>query len=501
MKKMKRILALALAVVLTLAMNMTVFAEETTKTYAITIKNAENGHTYEAYQIFAGDLSTAGVLSNIKWGNGVKDADKAVLGNAAQKAEDLATGTDVEKELKAKTFAQDMKEHLGTAAKTVSTSENGKYVMDGLAAGYYLIKDKDDSMTGMDDAYTSFILQVTGDQTVNAKADKPVVEKKVKDINDSTESNLTDWQDAADYDIGDKVPFQLKATLPKNVESYESYKVVFHDTLSQGLTYNADYKVTIDGVECTNSFQAAENATQLTFSCDDVIALGATNASEIVVTYTATLNEKAVIGAVGNPNEVYLEFSNNPNKGGEGETGNTPVDKVIVFTYQVDVNKVNPEEQPLTGAAFKLEKKLLDGTWSTIKDYANEKDDSITSFTFSGIDDGIYRLSETVTPEGYNTIDPIVFEVIAGHDTESADPKLLSLTGEVENGEVIVFTPELLEDTETPTGVLTTVVINQEGSTLPSTGGTGRVLLYVFGAILVVVAGILLVTKRRVNKA
>ena len=116
-----------------------------------------------------------------------------------------------------------------------------------------MIKDQDGSLTGDNDSYTDYIIKVVGDTTDTPKSDVPTVEKKVKDINDSTDDAMTDWQDSADHDIDDSVPFQLKATLADNVSSYTTYKVVFHDTLSKGLTYNNDAKVFIDGTE-TNGF-------------------------------------------------------------------------------------------------------------------------------------------------------------------------------------------------------------------------------------------------------
>ena len=121
-------------------------------------------------------------------------------------------------------------------------------------------------------------------------------------------------------------------------------------------------RVFIDGKDVTSGFIAEYNETSLKFSCEDVKALGATNNSVVEVLYSATVNENAVLGSKGNPNKVYLEFSNNPNINGEGETGFTPEDTVIVFTYKVVVNKVDQDKQPLAGAEFTLYKKLKDGT-------------------------------------------------------------------------------------------------------------------------------------------
>lgn len=513
MKHMKKLTGVLLALVMTLSLATTAFADETT--YSITINNSAEGHTYEAYQIFTGDLSTneAGdkVLSNIVWGSGISEAGKTALGDAAAKAETLKTEAD------AKAFAKEVAPYLTTAAGSANTVTDGQYVISGLAAGYYLVKDQDGSLTSDPDAYTEYIIKVVGDATATPKSSVPVVEKKVKDINDST-GETSGWQDSADHDIGDSVPFQLKATLADNVSSYTTYKVVFHDTLSKGLTYNDDAKVYIDGKE-TNGFTItstvnADGTTTLTISCDDVKVLGAGNSSVITVEYTAKLNENAVIGSAGNPNEVYLEYSNNPNKSesGNNETGNTPKDVTIVFTYKTIINKVtkNPDYDPevegskeyipLTGAEFKLEKFVAseDGTETYKGVKGNWVEKSVTKnaegtvFTFSGLDDGNYRLTETKTPAGYNTIVPIEFTVTAEHDILSDNPALKSLTGNATTGE-ITFT------SNTTDGSLSADVVNKAGATLPETGGIGTTIFYVLGTILVLGAGVLLVTKKRMN--
>ena len=515
MKHSKKLASLLLALVMALSLAVTAFADEST-TYSITINNSTAGHTYEAYQIFTGDLATneAGnkVLSNIVWGSGVSEAGQTALGDAAAKAETLKTEAD------AKAFAKAVAPYLTTAAGSANTVTDGKYVISGLAAGYYLVKDQDGSLTGDNDSYTEYIIQVVGNVTATPKSDVPEVQKKVKDINDSTDTTKTDWQDSADYDIGDSIPFQLKATLADNVSSYTTYKVVFHDTLSKGLTYNNDAKVYIDGTE-TNGFTVtatvnADGTTTLTVSCDDVKALGAGNSSVITVEYTAKLNENAVLGSAGNPNEVYLEYSNNPNKSEEGnnETGETPKDVVIVFTYKTIINKVDSENKPLTGAAFKLEKliKGKDGaadTWTTVKEFT--VDETTTSFTFSGLDDGQYKLTETKTPAGYNTIDPIYFVIEATHDETADAPTLKTLNAyltdangnkqtEMKDGESVNID---LGTVDLTAGSITTTVVNKSGSELPSTGGIGTTIFYVLGGVLVLAAVVLLVTKKRMSGA
>ena len=506
MKHIKKLASLLLVLVMVFALATTAFAEETA--YSITINNSAKDHTYEAYQIFTGDLSGT-TLSNIVWGSGVSEAGQTALGDAAAKAETLKTEAD------AKAFAKAVAPYLTTAAGSANTVTDGKYVISGLAAGYYLVKDQDGSLTGDADAYTEYIIKVVSDTTATPKSSVPTVEKKVKDTNDST-GVTSDWQDSADYDIGDSIPFQLKATLANNVSSYTTYKVVFHDTLSKGLTYNNDAKVYIGGTE-TNGFTVtatvnADGTTTLTVSCDDVKALGAGNSSVITVEYTVKLNENAVLGSAGNPNEVYLEYSNNPNKSEEGnnETGETPKDVVIVFTYKTIINKVDSENKPLTGAAFKLEKLIKGkdgaaGTWTTVKEFT--VDETTTSFTFSGLDDGQYKLTETKTPAGYNTIDPIYFVIEATHDETADAPTLKTLNAyltdangnkqtEMKDGESVNID---LGTVDLTAGSITTTVVNKSGAQLPETGGIGTTIFYVLGGVLVLAAVVLLVTKKRMG--
>ena len=498
MKTIKRSIAFVLAMILTLAMSVTVFAEGegAKKTFTITVNEAKAGHTYEAYQILKGDLSKSQTtLSNVDWGTGIKADKKTDLANDAKAYVEKLSGMQTNSsDLKAE--AKKIASALSTTvAGSVSvTQDNAKTEITGLEPGYYLIKDKDSSLTG-DEAYTEYILNIVADTTITPKTDVPSVEKKVKDTNDTT-GDTTEWQDSADYDIGDVVPFQLTATLPANVESYKSYYLKFDDTLSQGLDFNeGTVTVKLGDKDVTEFFTTNYDAAskKLTFTCDNILAKGfeAKNGDTIVVEYKATLNENAVIGSEGNPNKVKLEFSNNPNNGGEGDKGETPDDTVIVFTYKVVINKVDENNKALDGAEFTLYKK--------IKGAAEDKEikavisgDKNDVFTFSGLDDGDYVLKETKTPDGYNTANDIEFTIKADHSIESDAPELNSLSGDKVTGNITLKA----DKTE---GSLSTPVQNLKGSVLPSTGGAGRVAIYVIGAILVVGGGIVLVTKKRVK--
>ena len=496
MKTIKRSIALVLAMILTLAMSVTVFAAPNAdqNTFSLTLNKAVKGHTYEAYQILSGDLSAdKATLSNIKWGEGINaEGQTALGGDAAGYAKKLADMGNNSSELKEQ--AQIIGANLASASGSVTvTDPDAKNVISNLKPGYYLIKDKDDSLQGQE-SYTEFILHVTDDVDANVKADVPSVEKKVKDTNDTT-GETTGWQDSADYDIGDDVPFQLTATLANNIESYKTYSLKFNDTLSKGLDYNNDAVIKLGDKDVTSYFTPSydETAKTLTFTCDNILAFGAKNSDKIVVEYTAKLNENAVIGAAGNPNTVYLDFSNNPNNGGEGDRGKTPEDKVIVFTYKLTVNKVDKENKPLTGAEFSLFKKVNGKEELVEVKKILSTNAEGTVFGFTGLDDGTYVLRETKTPDGYNSIEDQTFTISAKHDENSDDPKLTALTGDVASGSIINL-GVMLEK-----GELSTDVVNNKGSVLPSTGGAGRVAIYVIGAILVLGGGIVLVTKKRVR--
>lgn len=452
-------------------------------------------HTYEVYQIFTGDLS-GGVLSNVKYGeNGAKPKGTEVTAAELKKLTDVnvAGKTDQDKLDVIKTFAN-LSSPIATLTKTSMTYT--------AAPGYYLIKDKDGSVSG-NDANTLYITKVVGDVIISPKSDVPSFEKKVQDTNDTT-GDTSGWQDSADYDINDKVPFQLKATLPENYTDYKTYYLAFHDVEEKGLSFNADsVKVAVNGEPITTGYEV--KTTDLPDGCTFEVVFtdlktavaAATNGSVITVDYTSTLTEQAVLGNQGNVNKAQLQFSNNPNseQGGESTpTGETPWDNVIVFTYKVVVNKVKENKEALAGAAFKLEKKLKDGTTTSVKEFAAGKD---TSFTFSGLDDGDYILTETTTPAGYNTIKPITFTVTANHNIEWIGERtdvLTELSGNAASGE-ITFTADKTA------GSLTTNVVNVEGSNLPSTGGMGTVMLYVAGIAVFVLAGATLVMALRRRNA
>ena len=558
MKKFRKIMALVVAMVMVLSMSIAAFADETPTTYTITINKDTTdkaAHTYGAYQIFTGKLETKDgkdVLSDIQWSEGVTGATVITKLNEIEgfSIPTTATAADVAKAISDKNYtndaagAQAVADAINAAltSKTTGTATIAANAttgtISGLPAGYYLVKDTAD-VTGEGSA-TRYILEVVKNVTVTEKANVPSVIKKVKEKDDNTGTE-TGWQDGADYDIGDSIPYKLEGTLPGKFAEFDTYKVyTFTDLLSDGLTAPkaTDVKVTLDSengddLVAAKIFEVAVSGQVITVKLKDGVDLKTAKVgdksfsatSKIFVTYNATLNDKAKIGSEGNPNTVKLDFTNNPNGEQDGKYGSTPEDKVIVFTYEIKALKVQPDgaaidqseyenlrdaqkvdyvkvgdkwqkTKALEGAGFTLYKKV-NGEYAAVGDEITGK----TTFEFKGTDAGEYKLVETTVPTGYNKAADVEFKVEATYDTDAADPKLKTLKVTPPTAGFTVTTTAIDgDDTHiTTNGEITGKILNESGSTLPSTGGIGTTIFYVVGAILVLGAGIVLVTRRRMS--
>lgn len=509
MKNMKKFTAMLLAVIMVLGMALSVSADETeTGPYSVTVKNAE-GHTYRIYQIFTGDISVKNgkeILANLKYGTDYVPEGKKVGDLVPEKdyANLEATATTIQK--------------TGEGKELTYDNENKTATITGLVAGYYMIVDETE--TGAlpnGDNKSAVMFQVVGDTEITSKHTGTTIEKKVQDINDSTgvytvdsENNDTTWIDSADYDIGDTVPFQSTANF-EGLDNYKEYKVVFTDTMSKGLEYNKDMTVWIGDQDVTKSFDiqytsytatgdAYAGGTLITATCDNIKALAnGNNAVTIVLKYTATLKNTANIGALGNPNKIKVST----NADGSGAT---PEDVAIVFTYKTVVNKVDPSKNPLTGAEFTLEKfvktaegtegavtyKGITGMWQSLALVVTNG----TTFTYEGLDDGYYRITETKAPVGYNKlIDSIYFTVTAEHEVLSDNPQFKNLNVSQGEADKKIGIVEVKQETNE----ITSTIVNKQGAQLPETGGMGTTMFYAVGAVLVLAAVVLLVTKRRMR--
>lgn len=490
MKHAKKLASLLLALVMVMGLATTAFAAGETGT--ITIDNAVVGQTYTVYQIldlesYNVDNTTTGdgqyaykatsAWKNFIEGNGIKDVYVNVDSQGYVTWVDGASAADFAK--KAKEYADDNnitpgyydnynKEATFVKVEPVTaTSTTIKFT--GLDLGYYLVDSTMGTLCSLD--------TTNPDVTIKEKNVAPGNEKTVKEGDDYGKNN-----DAA---IGDTVYFQSTITAQAGAENY-----VFHDKMSAGLTYGSVTGITLNGTAVdtkyymikTTDLEATDPCTfHVVFTqafCDTLKAN-----DKIVISYTATVNKDAVVGSDGNKNESWLKY------GEDGDFSTTP-SETKTYTWDVDVFKYTKEgetEKPLAGARFTLSKKA-DGTdpialinngnnayrvakadeTSTVTEITT---DDTGKFTIKGLDSGTYYLTETYTPAGYNKLSGAI-TIVVGNDGSTT-------VNNVKVDEV--------------------KVLNQTGSELPSTGGMGTTIFYVLGGILVVVAAVLLITKKRMN--
>lgn len=506
---MKRIFTLMLALMMVLALSVTAFAAGP---YTITINNSAADHTYEAYQIFAGDLETANgktVLTNITWGSGVTAQGQAALGDAAAKAESLTTEEDT------RAFARAVAPYLTNPAE--STAGNGTYTIANLDSGYYLVKGKDNTLTNADDFYTAYLMKVVGNMTAAPKGDKPTLNKQIKH-NESGE-----WGVVGDNQIGDTVEFRTITKVP-NTAGYTKYDYIIHDTMSAELTSNvtssADVTIKVNDTTVLTTEYYIVTATGNSFSATvdilQAIADGKMNANDQLYTYyTGVLNADAKVYDEGKQDNVaYLEYSNNPHV--DTEKGKTPEKKVYDWTFKMGINKVNENGGQLTGAKFALSKngtlkvadmncdaegipaatteligmvKLSDGVYRVATDgdanvlYVVDAGNPV----IKGLDDAVdYYLYETKAPAGYNLLsEPVHFKISAAYNEDGSNYTDMTVT----------------VGAAAASNTLSANVVNKSGSTLPETGGIGTTIFYVLGSLLVVGAGVVLITRKRMGKS
>lgn len=496
-------LALLAAFALVLAMAVPAFADEVK--YTITIKNSVG--TYEAYQIFKGDLA-GNVLSNIEWGTGVKAEEvKAAFGEKTA-AEVARTLEDDETAAAAKAFATKISGYLDTTAAVEGTDK-----ITGLSAGYYLIKNKS---VNEGEAYTDFILQVVNNVEITPKGQKPTLDKQIKH-NESGQ-----WGAVGDNQIGDTVEFRTITTVP-NTTGYTKYDYTIYDEMSTGLTSNVtkDSGITIkinDETVLDNSYYTVtvEKANTFYVTVDILKAIKEGKIEEgdnLYTYYTGVLNEDANVYDKGNQkNTAYLQYSNNPHD----NTSKSETPKVTVYdwTFKMNVQKIDgaDKEKELKDAKFVLSKNGTVGLGTISEDgtpaetgnliklvydpadktyrVATASDENTTyvmtagNITIKGLDDAVdYYLYETKAPAGYNRLtEPVKFRINATYTSAGSRPDVLTKVG----------------DEAAVTGLKVSVE-NNAGTTLPSTGGMGTTVFYVVGGGLMAVAVVLLVTKKRME--
>ena len=481
---MKKVFAVLVALALVLSCAVMAFAAPAW-TGSITINSATNvsvnGKTFNAYKILnaeavdATDLSK-GVIYSIP-------AEMQNFYNTKCGGDDsIATVDEVTAYINStdlRQFAIDALAAAKTAgvAPATATGANEKATFSNLAFGYYVIEDM-----GTATPISALMLKSSSEE-VTIKADKPSIEKKIdgdKDA-DKTTDGLVDYNTAT---VGETVPYVLTSKVP-DMTGYTAYTYTVTDTFSEGLTFNNDVNVTVDGVEY-EAYTVTANGQTVTIAFDNFLALADKAGKEIKITYSATVNANAIIGVEGNPNTVKLTYSNNPQT---NTTEDTTEDKVYTYLVDLILNKTDDKNAPLAGAEFAV--KQGDAVIATGTSDADGK----VVFTWTngvGLKDGeTYTIVETKAPAGYNAAEDITFTVTCTDPAADAENANCTWTSDKD---VVTF---VATATAADDDYFTATIVNKTGSLLPETGGIGTTIFYVVGGLLMVCALVVLVSKKR----
>ena len=468
MKTVKRLLTAALAVVFTFICALPAMADNTTPAdpkYTLTIDNPAAGHTYEAYQIFAGTFSTGTVkneknedvtesyLSDINWGSGVITSgnDYAAMIDALQhtnpvlydNGETLVAGVnDATKVAVAlnnnnnAATADIFNEIVGARlTETYATAEevDGKMVFAGLAPGYYLVKDSDKSLANKDnESYTKYLVKLVDSTDISVKSQTMGLQKDIVEGDTTVKAN-----NAA---MGETVSYKLTSHT-STMDGYEEYTYIIHDELDGGLTFNGldNMTVTVGGEDYKASCAVTYSTDGKTYNADttanpgeklyikielkDLVTKGKTD-KDVEVTYTATVNEKASIGNTPNTNTAYLEYSNNPNQSQDNKipTSKTPAEHVYTYVAGFEISKKSPKGDDLPGAQFMI-------TGNGMQKL------NVIGYSFTNEGDGEKKYYKA--EDCYTTVAPTkdaVAEYAAQGDTNVQNgEKIVGMTGDGEN--------------------------------------------------------------------
>lgn len=484
------------------------------------------GKTVNAYKMFSATVSGDGKAVSYtltdEWKPFFKDSTASGLtgndvtdANVSDKAYDYVsklTGKDLAAfATKASNWAQAKTNNIKAAATaTVSTgATNGNYTatFNGLDYGYYVVAVPGATLANASGQYATLVSVDRTNVTANIKGDLPTVDKKVQV--DGT------GKDATDAKIGDTLTFTLTSTIP-DMSAYDTYTFNFKDTLSKGLTFERVTSVTVDGVaapltvgtDYTVTTPTAPDNT-LTVAMNDFKNKQQANAGKkITVTYTATLNENAVVGGAGNTNSAKIQYSNDPSTNGTGESEPS---KVRVFTYGFTVDKYTGDKYDnaatrLAGAEFTLAPKngtaisfaqvtAGSATANAVYRVAKAGETGTTTITtpangkvvFQGLENGEYTLTETKAPAGYNKLASAIGVKVNGQNngTDTTDATV-TITYNNDNGSSYNQTAS--------NGVIP--VQNKSGAILPGTGGMGTIAFTVIG-VLVIALGVAWTLKRK----
>lgn len=533
---MKKVFAAAAAIATVFGLAATTVATANAADGAtLTVSTADAkfvGKTVNAYKMFSATVGGEGANKAVSYtltdtwkpffmdstASGLNGATGANVNDKANEyVSELAGDNLVAFATKASNWAQTQAKNI-TADKTATVSAgatNGNYTatFTGLDYGYYVVAVPGATLANTSGQYATLVSVDSTNVNANIKGSLPTVDKKVQ-VNGN-------GADTADAKIGDTLTFTLTSTIP-DMSAYDTYTFNFKDTLSKGLTYGDITSVTVEGVDAplvkdtdytVTTTPAAAGNTLLTVGMTDFKNKQQTNAGKkITVTYTATLNENAVVGGAGNVNSATIQYSNDPSSTGTGES---EPDKVRVFTYGFTVDKYtgdnyNDAATRLAGAEFTLTAK---GDTSAIKFVqvnagsatedavyrvakAGETAGTTTTITtpangkvvFQGLKNGEYTLTETKAPAGYNKLaSAIGVKVNGSNDGTDTTNATVNITYNNDNNDTTY-------DQTASKGVIP--VQNKSGAILPGTGGMGTIAFTVIG-VLVIALGVAWTLKRK----
>ena len=522
---MKRVFAAAAAIATVFGLAATTVATANAADNAtLTVSTTDAkfaGKTVNAYKMFSATVSGDGKAVSYTLTDEWKPFFKNSVGltgvtdeNVNDKANDyvskLKDSTLVAFATKASNWAQTKANNItADATATVSAdASNGKYTatFTGLGYGYYVVAVPGATLANAKSQYATLVSVHSTKVDADIKGDLPTVDKKVQV--DGT------GKDATDAKIGDTLTFTLTSTIP-DMSAYDTYTFNFKDMLSKGLTFGQVKSVKVENVTLTENTDytvttpTASNNNTLTVAMKDFKTKQQANAGKkITVTYTATLNENAVVGGAGNVNSAKIQYSNNPSTNGTGESEPS---KVRVFTYGFTVDKYTGDQYTdaatrLAGAEFTLAHK--DGsaisfvqvsagsaTANAVYRVAKAGETGTTTITtpangkvvFEGLENGEYTLTETKAPAGYNKLASAIGVKVDGQnngtDTTNAT---VTITYNNDNGNDYNQTAS--------NGVIP--VQNKSGAILPGTGGMGTIAFTVIG-VLVIALGVAWTLKRK----
>jgi fimbrial isopeptide formation D2 family protein/LPXTG-motif cell wall-anchored protein len=471
MKTMRKLFTVLLALAMTLALAVSAFAADTG---SITITNPQGDHTYTAYKIFDVTYTADGV--NYSYTISETDAAFSTVKAYADVAANGLTLTPVANTNKynvsigagfsAASFAQYLKTNVGSLGTGIDFTKAGDTMKaSGLALGYYFVSGTSGTVCE---------LATAKDIQIRDKNEVPQIEKSVDD-NDGT------------VEIGQVLTYHITGKVPSTT-GYTEFTYQVTDTMTEGLTFSKDVKVTIGGTDVTAAATITNNEDGFVASVNMMKYQDQID-KPVVITYTATVNEKA-IQREKETNTATLKYSNNPADKDSYDESTVTVD---VFSFNIVINKyaANNAETKLEGAKFVL-KKGANGpyykydaatkvvSWVDAKADATEvSTDANGAAHFDGLQAGTYSLEETVAPAGYNQLTKDIIIV-------------LDKTGSA----TINGAASTLGDARS----LTAGVANSTGTVLPETGGTGTVIFVALGALAVICAGVFLVTNKRMSK-